>query len=75
MCNPPYTILDAFLLKALIEFYRGKDVVLVIPEYALNSKIFKDHVERWADASDRDFITFDTFDKPLPYRIAKVTFL
>jgi hypothetical protein len=47
-CNPPYSIGAKFVSKCLLEFLRGKNIVMLIPQQTANGAFGKKYLQKIA---------------------------
>ncbi len=56
-CNPPYSNLGAWLVKAWTELPETRGIVMLLPANRVEQKWWQTHVERYRDGRDRMFGT------------------
>ncbi len=74
--NPPYDLTRVFIVKALIEYRKGKNIVMIVPSESCESKDFYDIiVEPIAEKSMPRQEIFDGYDKKLEKTVCIVYML
>ena len=72
--NTPFSIAALFLIKCLLEFMRGRNIVLLLPTYSLQTKIFKTLIAPVTHTVDLGLIKFKNHPKPLRVACNEVHF-
>jgi hypothetical protein len=74
-CNPPFSIGAKFVSKSLLEFLRGKNIILLLPQQTARGAYGKKYLSKVSYIKDLGQVSFKNFQNNLPTPVSLVFML
>jgi hypothetical protein len=73
--NPPYSLTQLSIWRALVHFFEGGNIVLLIPDISLRAPIYKNIVVHISERNTLGEVKFVGFDEPLEKAVSLIYLL